>query len=177
MAPSIVPVGNSLITREPGSDPFTGDQPSESITGTTRSPHNVHDNLIGPDSEINQPSGMVPGRRSWGSEPPRTEAGPETADIRSASSPQARTIQPPLLDEEFSPAPRHIEPGRVRGDTPEQWPEVNAKSSLLSPRQDSATPFVQPPDQTAHVVEPSTLQPRTPDTFRPEIPPPDEPVW
>ena len=175
LTPSIVPAGHSLITREPGSDPFTNDQPTESFIGPTRSPRNVHDNLIGPVSEIGPPSVMFPGsRESWRSESAMSEAGPETGDVKSASS-QAGMIQP-TLDEESSPAPKNIEPGQMRGDTPEQWPEVNAKSTLLSPAQDTANPFAtQPLDKATQVLAPSTLEPRTPDSFRPQIPTPDEP--
>ena len=176
MTPSIVPAGHSLISREPGSDPFTSDQPTESFIGATRSARNVHDNLIGPDAEIGRPSVMFPGsRRTWRSESAMTEAGPETADIKSPSNSRAGMIQP-TLDQEASPAPKNIEPGQMRGDTPEQWPEVNGKSTLLSPARDTANAFAtQPLDKATQVVAPSTLEPRTPDSFRPQLSPPDEP--
>lgn len=174
MTPSIVPAGHSLITREPGSDPFAGDQPSQSFSSAIRSPGHVH-SLISPDAEISQPSVMVPAsRRAWRSESAISEAGPSTADIKSASNSRERTIQP-TQDEGPSPGPRNVEPAHEGGDTAEQWPEINSTSTLLSPAQDIAKFATQPRDETTQLVAPSTLEPRTPDIVRPEIPPPEEP--
>lgn len=175
MTPSIVPARHSLITREPGSDPFTGDQPSQSFSSAIRSPGHVHDSLISPDAEISQPSVMVPGsRRAWHSESAISEAGSGTADIKPASNSRQRTIQP-TQDEGPSPGPRNAEPAQKGGDTAEQWPEINSTSTLLSPAQDIAKFATQPRDETTQLVAPSTLEPRTPDIVRPQIPPPEEP--